>query len=462
MMLKQRHLKSGRSGKRTLPVEEKLHLLHRAADQLQSSRSKLLEEGWEILGPSVGFELRTDGLCAHAGAHLKMSRQPTLVAVVSSMFRGTRMRAHYEKAGIDEDLVVTFIAIRMLMSARRVNLSGSHDPQRDVYAALREELLSDYPQLPIPGVIAYERLTKIMELPVDVIRGRLSEDWASLIDHGESIALDEKLKHYVGLSPYTKKVLSKPDGIGLEVTQLAVTLEETGDPFLFGLFPLTSSKATDETISMDQIASWALSLVRCGDTLDVQPVIVTDCMYNSAGARSVYLREGGHFLMALRPNHWKELDLLLGTTTSSRPATVYARHKPSGVVVCRHWPSCADSKYKTVTTNAMVETAHRNGTADSPPIYGHYALMFNTCDKANKMMNGMWWPFRTNGHERRFSDIAFDFGFFNVYTACKYARLVTADAKIDHFLEMAGKELLRYLQNKAARRTTKPRKSSSE
>ena len=448
-MRKRAKLHSKTRGGRSLSVEELLELEHAAHRKTFEKRLRMYRAGWDLIDHPVGFDLKRDPLLSHNGAHLALARQTTLVAIVQRLFFGRRMREYYEKESISMQPVVMFMALRMLMSARRTHLSGSHDPQRDAYVALRKELKPACPRLKLPGVRMYEKWALQMELPVDVIKGQLSEDWADLVEHGESVALDEKLRHFTGLSPYSKSVPSKPDAIGLETAQMAVSLEGTADPFVFGLYPLTSSKQTNESVPMTQIASWALGLLRTSLPLGCPPVVVTDCMYNSAAVRELYFKQRGHFLMAIRPNHCGDLDILLGTDVAKRPATVYARHRPSGLIVCRHWPSDAKSAYKTVTTNAMVEAHGPIVDPESPPIYKHYALLFNTCDKANKTMSGMWWPYRTSGHSRRFSDFALDMGFLNLYTACKYSSVVEPDVRMDRFLEKAAFQLLVWLSSHA-------------
>ena len=108
--------------------------------------------------------------------YLVLSRQPTLVGMMASLFYGPRMRVYYEEEHLALEPVVMFLALRMLMSARRARFSGSNLRQRAAYVALREELAPRYSQLKLPGVRSYEALVSRMELPVDVIKRQLSED----------------------------------------------------------------------------------------------------------------------------------------------------------------------------------------------------------------------------------------------------------------------------------------------
>lgn len=183
-----------------------------------------------------------------------------------------------------------YIGLRMLLHVETPVVSTTGDNLQATYLKLRTGLLSQHDDFVIWGFNKYQQAAKAVTLRAETIQDTVTNQWSSGVIFGETVALDEKLRHFRGRSPFIRKILSKPDRIGHMITEMAVMLEISPVPFVVGLHPFLSSKKLSISLSVEKIARWACAAVKLGSQNGFSPILIADSFYNSEASRKNLFR----------------------------------------------------------------------------------------------------------------------------------------------------------------------------
>ena len=248
----------------------------------------------------------------------------------------------------------------------------------------------------------------------DFTKEALSLSLEGLIDYGNLVVLDEKLRYYSGSnSPCTVVCPSKPDGKGLWVSQLGIILHESKLPFVTRMYPLTCCTAVGEHYKVSEIVKWAvMGLPRFPD--GSHPVLIADARYVDCAGYALLKEQGVHFLASVNPQWFQPLLKVMGEG-AKKPGDWVAMHTADKKELFVK----AYSPDRKIGVKYLLTTAFAEQSTPLPkckcPCFDEYSVIFNVLDRFNRRMSGHYWPHRRQTWELAFHDLIFTILLFDVF-----------------------------------------------
>jgi hypothetical protein len=228
------------------------------------------------------------------------------------------------------------------------------------------------------------------------ISDALSLQFQDLVKHvGEYVAGDEKLLHFTGNSGDIRKVVSKPDRVGLWFYQLCVKLSNKTSYLLY--FKLHhSDEARGESIPVSSIVkTWGEIVKRKSDG---KALLAMDSYYLDNAGRT-WLRENKiNYVASVTKERFPGLCNKLIDKVEKPGQWEGLHNSETGESFVYHWDTEKNAGKKFVISNAFKLHYERYKT-NIIPLYDHYKLTFKACDTFNAGLHDRTWPHKHGGRD---------------------------------------------------------------
>ena len=232
-----------------LSLREVVHMEQQEERDKNLCKCRRNEAGWEDIDPNEAKWLPIDLRAVTPGARLrKVSRKSRISDVYLSLLppavlnkSRNELGSHkivYNHVPINLETIYEMYAISLRLRAElwKPQTYAGKNIIRTVYKHVREVF---------PDAMGYNKFTWLRNnyfVTTEVARWQLSKIMRKHIAFGEFVAMDEKQKGWRGGSAHIKKIPSKNNNpIGHWNTQACVRLD-SGEPFVFGIYPFSSKK----------------------------------------------------------------------------------------------------------------------------------------------------------------------------------------------------------------------------
>ena len=307
---------------------------------------------------------------------------------------------------IDVDVAYRYFGLLALIHATYCDEVG-HGEERNfeqrMVIALREQLVADgVPESEVFGWLKFKKLNAHFLMRTDFALDDLSLHWSSLItSFGETVCLDEKMRKFLGSSPYKRFCPNKPEPRGHWTSQLCTWLDGVHTPFCFGMYPVLSNADLRESVPVETIWDWAIKLTN----RPARPMIVADSYYSTKNVLEKLECEGVPFLVAGATNRFEELAQRASSVVHEQGESSVLRKEGSDVLLVHHWDVRTNIGRKFVFTNNFSITDSAKPSAGQHLVYRAYSLSFDACDYFNRKLFKFKYPFRRRGWEKNFDSL---------------------------------------------------------
>ena len=419
-----------------------------AADQVHHKRARTIRrkvdfDDWEDVPAVQRLDVPLEPERVYFGGLLILGRGFRPVQVFQALLPPCLIRQLVGSDVAVEDVYRYFGLVVLLHGAFVPTdpvLSGSH-VEREVYLTMRrilieEHLLADHN---VFGWDKFKRLQKQLLIPLQFARNNLSTHWAGLLTQfGETVALDEMMRSYLGNSPHRRFCPNKPEPIGHWTTQLSTMLEDVNLPFCFGLFPWDAGSGSIELMT---VWKWVQDLLGMNNS---RSIVVCDAYYMSQPVLSYLMDNNIKFLSSVSPQRFKPLTKRLSQKVLTQGDTAVIRCENTDVFMVHHWDLRTSIGRKFVMTNSFVVKDVTEEVAGPHPIYVAYNHTFSTCDLFNRKLHKFKYPFRRMSWEANFDSLFVSVLLVNACSAWHYCNSKSTEkVSMRRFCHILGLELIK-------------------
>ena len=216
---------------------------------------------------------------------------------------------------------------------------------------------------------------------------------------------DEKLFHFTGDDGDIRLVISKPDRIGHWWYELCATLR-TGHSFLLDTEMHSSSAGT---VTVDSVVEgWMNTILEVGsehvpeESLpNPNTTLIFDSYYMSSLSRTKLKASGVPFSASCKPDNFKPERKFISKDVEDEPGdheSIY--NELTGELFTYHYDrqKGVGKKYNlSFGFNRSTNKDKLKKYKDFIPGYSHYKVLFEPCDRFNRLLHSRHWPYKRGG-----------------------------------------------------------------
>ena len=326
--------------------------------------------------------------------------------------------------------VLEYYAIRLMIQSRqeKYGKGNGRNPFRTFYHKKVHDMFPVNAQ--IMTADDFGSLSNKVIIPCSYARGALSEHLSSLIEGGQSLALDERMHPWRGKSPCVRKIPSKPNPVGHWTMQMCLRMSHP-IPYCCGMFPFDQDKGSAEKIVLDDVAAWAVSLQKYKEAR--MPIIVTDSYYFTKATHGVYADERYPYISAVKVDRMDNIITELKSRVDAPGKFCAAHNTGTNEVVVHYYSRNKDVGRKTVYSNAFSVIHSQNQPSTRPPVWGEYKELCSGCETFNRMVAAYKWPYNRKHWTQNFDDVFVTSMFINVFSICKELKCISDTEEFHDF-----------------------------